>query len=345
MGILDWFKNRQSQFDPDSPSDELTLRAIDKAVTLTNPRLKLVRGYQERLAPAVNVSVRYLREVLRALPPAIEVASTRWASDPVLRAFFVSASDIPAALTRAPNLRTLFAKYPELDEAYFVLVMRFAEQRSLGASLVGEMIVRDVEQTVVGFSDHQARICGQRSTEVRRLLGTQGYEYLLAQALAAIADDRSERRQLEDMQALLRSRLRLLQQQGPGLGSVFAPAPRNSPRNGGEQARLEAELLDNERQMEALGSPQEALDGELDTLCEVLAYPQRYVAIENRTLRLNTMNVVVDSAATDVAAEVPFSLVRLMGSEPLQRAFVLARIARDELPEARIDFAEAQRYL
>ena len=55
MGLLDWFKNRQSQFDPDSPSDELTLRAIDKAVALTNPRLKLVRGYQERLAPAVEV--------------------------------------------------------------------------------------------------------------------------------------------------------------------------------------------------------------------------------------------------------------------------------------------------
>lgn len=341
MGILDWFKNRQSQFDPDSPSDELTLRAIDKAVTLTNPRLKLVRAYQERLAPAVNTSVRYLREMLRALPPAIDVAGARWAADPVLRAFFVSAADIPLALTRAPNLRTLFAKYPELDEAYFILVMRFAEQRSLGASLVGEMIVRDVEQTVVGFADHQARICGQRSIEVRRLLGTQGYEYLLAQALAAIAEDRSERRQLEDMQALIRSRLRLLQQQGPGLGSVFAAAPNNA----GEQARLEAELLDNERQMEALGSPQSALEGELETLREVLANPQRYLAIETRTLRLNTMNVVVDSATTDVAADVPFSLVSLMGSEPLQRAFVLARIARSELPEARIDFAEAQRYL
>lgn len=341
MGLLDWFKNRQSQFDPDSPSDELTLRAIDKAVTLTNPRLKLVRGYQERLAPAVGASIRYLREMVRAVPAPIDVACANWASEPALRAFFASAADIPAALARSPNLRTLFAKYPDLDEAYFLLVMRFAEQRSLGVSLHGEMVLRDVEQRIVGFSDHQARICGQHSIEVRRLLGTQAYEYLLAQALAAIADDRSERRQLEDMQSLIRSRLRLLQQQGPGLGSVFAAAPGNAA----EQAKLEAALLENERQMEELGSPQAALEGELETLREVLETPQRYLVTEQKTLRLNTLNVVVDEASTDVAADVGFSLVRLTGSAPLQRAFALARIARGELPEARINFAEAQRYL
>ena len=341
MGLLDWFKNRQSQFDPDSPSDELTLRAIDKAVALTNPRLKLLRAYQERLAPAVSTSIRYLRDVVRAVPPPIDIVGARWASDPSLRAFFASAGDIPAALSRSPNLRTLFAKYPDLDEAYFILVMRFAEQRSLGVSLQGEMLLRDVEQRIVGCSDHQARICGQRSSEVRRLLGTQAFEYLLAQALAAIADDRSERRQLEDMQSLIRSRQRLLQQQGPGLGSVFAAAPGNAA----EQARLEAALLENERQMEALGSPQAALEGELETLREVLGNPQNYLATEQMTLRLNTLNVVVDAAESGVAADVEFSLVRLAGSEPLQRAFVLARMARSELPETKINFAEAQRYL
>ena len=341
MGILDWFKNRPAQFDPDSPSDELTLRAIDKAVALTNPRLKLVRSYQERLAPAVTGCVRYLREQVLSVPPPIEVAAASWSSDPALRAFFVSAADIPGALARSPNLRTLFAKYPQLDEAYFVMAMRFAEQRSLGVSLQGEMIARDIEQTVVGFSDHEVRICGQRPAEVRRLLGTQGYEYLLAQALSAIAEDRSERRQLEDMQALIRSRLRLFQQQGPGLGSVFGSAPANS----GEQFKLEAALLENERQMEALGSPQSALESELETLREVLEHPQRYLSIEQKALRLTTMNVVVDQPDSAGSAAVCFSLAQLSGTPALQRAFVLGRFARAELPEARINFDAAARYL
>ena len=182
MGILDWFKNRPSQFDPDRPSDKMTLWAIDKAVTLTNPRLKLVRSYQERLTPAVETSIRYLCDIVFTLPPPIQVSASYWSADPVLRAFFVAASDIPFALGRSNNLRTLIDKYPKLDEAYFILVMTFSEQRVLGMSLQGDLVQRDIAQTVIGFSDHEARICGNEDQEVRRLLGTQAYEYLVAQA-------------------------------------------------------------------------------------------------------------------------------------------------------------------
>ena len=100
MGILDWFKNRSSLFDEDRRSicgtspleavrraNEMTLQAIDKAVTLTNPRLKLVRSYQERLAPAVEISVRYIREIVLDVPPPIQISAGLWSSEPELRAF------------------------------------------------------------------------------------------------------------------------------------------------------------------------------------------------------------------------------------------------------------------
>ncbi len=341
MGILDWFKSRPEQFDGDHQSNQVTQWAIDKAVTLTNPRLKLVHSYQERLAPAVEVSVQYLRHTLQTLPAPIDVSPANWAGDPALRAFFVAATDIPSALARSSNLHTLFNKFPQLDAAYFILGMRYNEQRVLGVSLQGDVVQREVAQTVVGFSDPQARICGQRDSEVRLLLATQGYEYLVAQALSQIGEDRSERRELEDNRALIRSRLRLLQQQGPGLGSVFGAAPAGS----GEQLKLEAQLLENERQLETIGSVQSALDAELDILCEVLANPQRYLNVEKKELRLSSMNVVLDQASSDVAADVVFSLAKLSGTPELQRAFVMARMARSELPEMKINFAEAQRYL
>ncbi len=355
MGILDWFKNRPSHFNPDRRSardrpsqfdvslrsNEMTLRAIDKAVTLTNPRLKLVRSYQERLAPSVETTVRYLRELLLALPLAIPVSSNFWSSAPDLRAFFVAASDIPAILGRSNNLRTLFDKYPELEEAYFVLGMAFSEQRVLGVSLQGDVVQREVAQTVIGFSDHQARICGQAEAEVRSLLGTQAYEYLVAQALSEIGEERSERRELEDNQALIRARLRLLRQQGPGLGSVFGSAPARS----GSQLKLEAELLENERQLEAIGSPQSVLDSELECLREVLEHPERYVFLEQRQVRLSTMNVVLDQKSTDVASDIVFSLAQLNGVPRVRSAFVLAHCTRTELPAARINFEDAERYL
>ncbi len=341
MGILDWFKNRPSPFDADRRSAETCLRAIDKAVTLANPLLKLVPAYQERLAPAVETSIGYLRTLVLALPPPIEVAAARWAGEPMLRAFFCAAPDIPDILGRSHNLRTLFDKFPGLDAASFVLAATMSERSVLGLSLQGEVMQRERAQTAVVFSDHQARICGHQETEVRHLLATQAYEYLVAQALAEIGAERSERRELEENRALIRARLRLQQQQGPGLGSLFAAAPASS----GEEQKLAAQLLDNERELEAMGSAQSLLDTELDVLCAVLEQPQRYLRIEAKQLRLSTMNIVVDATSSEAAADVKFSLAELMGDPPLQRAFVLARVARSELPAVKMNFADAARYL
>ena len=341
MGILDWFKNRPSQSDPGRPSDEMTRRAIDKAVTLTNPRLKIVRSYQERLAPAVETSVRYLREKMLELPPVIRISEANWASEPVLRAFFASASEIPAALRQSRNLRTLFDKFPELDEACLVLGMTYNEQQNYGMSLRGDIVQRDVAQTVVDFSVPRTRICGHSDEEVRHLLETQSFEYLVAQSMIEIGEAQSERQELEETRALIRFRLRLLQQQGPGLGSVFDAAPPVLD----EQQKLEAQLLENERQMEELSDSQSGLEEELDCLREVLEHPESYIRFERKKLRLSTLNVVLDDTSTDVSSEVEFSLVNLDGVPKVKRAFVLGRLARSELPVARINFEDAARYL
>jgi hypothetical protein len=341
MGILDWFKNRPSPFDADRRSTENCLRAIDKAVSLANPRLKLLSSYQERLAPAVETTIGYLRTLMLALPPPVEVAAARWSGEPMLRAFFGAAPDIPVILGRSQNLRTLFDKYPGLDASTFVLAATMSERSVVNLSLQGDAVQRDRAQTAIVFSDHQARICGHEDMEVRHLLATQAYEYLVAQALVEIGADRSERRELEDNRALIRARLRLLQQQGPGLGSLFAPAPTGS----GEQSKLAAQLLENERELEAMGNTQTVLDAELDVLRGVLEHPERYVRIEAKQLRLSTMNIVVDAGSGDACAEVRFSLAELLGEPLLQRAFVLARVARSELPAVKMNFDEAARYL
>ena len=82
--MLDWFKNRSAQFDPERLTEELRLRAINKAVTLTNPRLKLLDNYQDCLTPVIETSIHYLRSIVRALPPPIPVAPTVWSTTPDL---------------------------------------------------------------------------------------------------------------------------------------------------------------------------------------------------------------------------------------------------------------------
>ena len=342
MGILDWFKNRPAQFDPDRVSGEMIRGAVDKAITLTNPRLKLLPNCHKRLMPSVETTIEFLTPLVKSLPAARPLSSGIWSSDPAWRAFFVAPSDIPAALGRSDNLRTLFGKFPELDEAWVVLGMALKEQQVFGMALQGEVVRRDVAQTSVSFSDHRARICGRDDSRLRRVAGVAVYEYLLGQALSEIGEERVERQELQATRSLIRARLRLLQQHGPGLGSVFGEAPAAVS----EQASLQAKLLENERQLEAKGGSESVLEAELECLKTVLDNPQRYLHVEPRHLRLSKMNVVLNEASPEPAADVDFCFAELNGSPPMRRAFVLARVARSELPPPRaVNFADAGRYL
>jgi hypothetical protein len=343
MGILDWFKNRPAQFDADRVSEELIRGAVDKAITVTNPRLVVLPGCHKRLAPAAEKAIEFLRALLAEMPAARPLSADGWSAEQDLRAYFVAPADIAAVLARSDNLRTLFDKYIDLEQAYVVLGMSFNEQRVFGMALQGDMVQRDVAQTSVSFSDHRTHLCGRDEARLRRVVGAQAFEYLLAQALAEIGEERIERQELESNRSLLRARLRLLRQQGPGLGSLFgssAPAARS------EQAQLEAELLENERQLAAMGGNESALEMELDSLIEVLENPQRYLRVERRHLRLNPMNIIVERENGEPVIDLDVHLAMLSGSTPTCRAVVVGRVGRDQMaPAPRMNLADAARYL
>jgi len=342
MGILDWFRNQAGHFDTDRVSGEMVQWAVDKAITLTNPRLKLLPNCHKRLAPSVETTISFLQGLVKLLPAIRHMSTETWSADPALRAFFVSPSDMKGVLTRADNLRALFEKFPELDEAYLVLGMAFAEQRVFGLGLQGDVIQRDVAQVTVNFSDHKTRLCGPNEPDLRRVIGVEIFEYLISRALAEIGAERSERQELQANRSLIRARLRLLQQHGPGLGSMLGEAPAEA----GQQARLEAELLDNERQLETMGGGEAVLEGELETLKAVLDKPQDYLSIEPRHLRINSMNVVLDETSSESGSEVDFAVIELKGPLPTHRAFILGRVARADLPPAQsMNYYEAMRYL
>ena len=341
MGIVDWFKKRPGKFDPNRVSDEMVDWAVEKAVALTNPKLKLLPTCRKSLAPAVETTINFLRARVSALPAVHVLSSRSWPVDPVLRAFFVAPADIEGVLGASDNLRTLFDKNPELDEAYAVLGMAFKLQQVFGMALQGEVVRRDVAQTSASFSDHRARLCDRDELRLRRVIGVAVFEYLLAQALSEIGQERVERQDLQTSRSLIRTRLRLLQQHGPGLGSIFGEAPAAQS----EQARLAAEQLENERQLEELGGDS-VLEAELESLRDVLENPQRYLHFESGHLRLDRMNLVLDESSPEAAADVDFAIIELKGHLPMRRAFILARVPRAELPPAKkMNFDDASRYL
>ena len=342
MGILDWFRNRQGQFDSDHVSPEMMDWAVEKAVTVTNPKLELLPDCRKRLMPAIEATARYLRAQLSSLPASHLLAPNAWSADPVLRAFFVAPADIQQVLGDSDDLRELFDEHPEIDEAHAALGMGFKIQQVFGMAVQGDTVRRDVAQTTASFSDHRARLCDPDEQRLRRVIGIEIFEYLLSQAMFRIGEDREERQDLQTSRSLMRSRLRLLQQHGPGLGSMLGEAPAAKS----EQARLAAELLENERQMEALGGGDSVLEAELECLVDVLGNPQRYIHFDSKRLHLSRMNLVVDEGGTEEAFDIDFAVAEITGSRRLTRAFILVRVLRADLPPPKkLDIDDASRYL
>ena len=88
MSILDWFRNQAGHFDTDRLSAEMVQWAVDKAITLTNPRLKLLPNCHKRLAPSVETTIRFLQGLVKLLPAIRRMSPETWSADPTLRAFF-----------------------------------------------------------------------------------------------------------------------------------------------------------------------------------------------------------------------------------------------------------------
>ena len=77
----------------------------------------------------------------------------------------------------------------------------------------------------------------------------------------------------------------------------------------------------------------------------MLEVPERYIRFEHTRLRLSTLNVVLDGNSSEVASDVVFTMAVLSGVPKEKRAFVIASVARSELPEVKLDIANAERFL
>ena len=338
MGILDFWRHKDAGDQLDSPhvSPALVHAATDLVVKIASPRVALVRDYRERLAPAVETAIVYLRSMLDLLPPSRDATAANWVNDPYVHAFFATHEDVARTFSRSREVRAFFEQEPWQGEAFGVLAMAFEERKVLGVEMRGDAVRSDVPQTIVSFSEHAVDAVGATEADLRRELGRRTFEEFGLQALRRIGEAKAEQRALEDEVVVLKARLRLMQARATSLGLA-------APADAGEAARMEARLDENERELGVLTAS--ALEHELACLVDVLRLPQRTVAVTTRSLRLNALNVVDDGDGPALKSEIVFPVAEIAGDPPRIRALAAMRFPRaDLLPEDQ-GIREAERYL
>ena len=335
--ILGWlFRHDPEQI---APAKTAQINELIGRIVAMHPRLKMAPRYKERLTDAVAATLQYIERHLDLLPAALEASVNAWSSDPCMRAFFATPDDLVQAFGRSEELREFFDWNCDAMEAYAALRMAMTERHVLGVAVEGDQVRHDVPQTTLMFGDYHVRMCALSETELRQEIGHRMVNQLVLEGLAKLGNDRHEL--LAQGRELLQTRKLLLQRQGAGMHSVVGGG---SVVEAEELSRVQAQIEENTRNLDALNSPTETIALELKGICDVLSEPESHLFVKNRRIRIDQMNVIQDAGGR-FSNEIELHFAHIPGDPPQTRAFVLVRFSRTELPQGGLRLDAAMRGL
>jgi hypothetical protein len=338
MSILQWLLHPDRAGE--ARNDGRPLATVERILQLS-PHLRLVARCQSRLERAVEIALEYIEGLVEGVPAAREASVGAWSSDPYIHAFFGCPQDVARILSRSEELRQFFDGEGDAQEAFAVLGMSMMERRVLGAKQEGERTITDVARTIVNFSDHRMRACARTEAALRIEIVQRVVEQLVLEGLAQIETNMSRREALVEERELLKARMRLLERRGVGMNQLFGTG---ATVDVAELARLTAQIAENEHDLASLGLQTDALDRELDVICDVLANPGVHVHVTSKVLRLNPMNVVVSNEEDEQSSKIDLRIARIPANPAGLRVFSFVRFSRRDLQQPSMQ-DEAKRLL
>lgn len=329
--------SQPSKFDK-----ELMLRAIERVVDGTDPRLRAVSHYRRQLWDSVERAIDFVVNFVNALPPAITADRQGYMTDPRLRALFASPESLRETLSFSEGTRNYLKQTPNPlpGELYAGLGAVRVEKNVLGIDLEGEILRREVPQTVVNFCDHRLVCLTDNEPDTRRELMRRGFDYLVETALHRLTTSRVQKTQLEQQQRkLLLHKANILRKAQVGLESLTKAATHKPV----DLDALEQQLQDIEAELGQLRADSATLDKHLAKVAAILGAPEKHLQLEPVTLTLDHMNTKVSADSPRVANSMTFQEI-VMGKDRRLAALFVRFPSSELLPQPDL-FKEANRLL
>ncbi len=328
--------------EPGKFDKELMLRGIERLVDGTDPRLRAVSHYRRKLWDSVEHAIDYVVTFVNTLPPAITADRQGYMTDPRLRALFASPESLREILSFSDGTRNYLKQAPNPlpAELYAGLGAVRVERNVLGIEMEGEILRRDVAQTMVNFSDHRVVCFADNEPDSRRELMRRGCDYLIETALQSLISTRVEKTQLEQQQRkLLQQKANILKQAQVGLASLGEPASAEPV----DLNALEQQLGALETELNQLRADSATLEQHLGKVVATLSEPEKYLQLESVPLILDHTNIKVSADSQRVANSMTFQEI-VMGKNRRVAALFIRFPSSELLPQPDF-FEEANRLL
>jgi hypothetical protein len=312
--------------------------AIDMVVAGTDPRIRAVVNHGRKLKPAVARMLAYLDSCGGWFAAPSEISAHAWNADPLVHALFANAAELQQLFSRDQELRAYFREHPGCQEVFVGLGVTCREQHTLGVALNGDLLQREVAQTVLNFTDHQVfDACGSES-ELRANVERRGFGFLVGEALERIVERSRQRRGLEEQQHLLQLELKALEHKRGAVDMLSDAAGSLDERI----AQLREQVVRGQQTIGQEHAHHTTLEDYITCINEVLGHPEKYLMQKQVSLRVNRMNIKVYSPS-EAGDQLLFTEITIGRRTP--RVVLLGRFPRADLLPERDPLDEAQRLL
>lgn len=317
--------------------ESLVTFAIERAVDGTDPRLRALPGYARKLKGAVVHAIDHVIDLVEELPAAVDASRQSFGEDRRLLGYFPTVDRMQEVLSAGGVLGDFVQRTGGIgsDRIVALMMMEKQERTVLGVEQKGEMVVYDVPQVTVGFSNHRLVDPADAEAETRRLLKRRAFDHLLGIALGRIEAAGKERAGLEQQCKLLGRKLKTLQAGGwtfdPGGAAAAADLP-----------RLEAQLEGIQKQLRELGSDTGTLKFHLDTLNDVLGRAEEQLWVTHPSLIIDRKGIKCEQPSDDA---IELTLDELNNADGRRAVALLVNVPRGEVRTRGALLSEAQRYL
>lgn len=315
---------------------QLLDRVVEFVVDNTDPRIRMVTHYKDKLAPAVIRSAQYLAGMIRALPEPLELSRGGWASDPAIKAFFATAADVPQVLARSADVRAFFdaPRRDSAQEAFALLVMEKAERTVYGTALENGILKSDVAQVNVDFGAHRIVAPAATRDELLVEIGLRGVRRLLDVVLERIAAQQQQAADILERRAFLGTKLRQLKSAGFGI----EPAADHTR----EIAEIETRIARDAGELLEIKAKPRTLEHYLEQISDVLLVPEQHLTMSEVKLRVSRLGIKVAENSSEPADDLVLTEVRL---GELCAIAVLVKCRRSDMLSKASLLAEAEKYL
>ena len=295
---------------------------IEQAVDASEPRIRLVGNYAEKLVGAVETALNYVGRVLQQLPPAVLLDAHAWSQNPQVNAFFATVDDLRTLLSEDPAIRAFFVDHGHM-ECFALMLMVKRETETFGSVLRGDVLVRDVRRIQVSFSRQRLFFPATSEIQLRTELKQRMLVFLATRALERINELRTRRSALEEQRRQLQAQLRAFRGYAQGLQPLLSTDDAHKRR----VVALEQRLLQIEEDLVAARKPLNTLDDYLEQIRQVLGQPEIYLQVRPLVMRLTRLGIKLSPDSSE-----PGEIISLIEFDSMgeQRIGVLVRFENPE---------------